>query len=102
MHSIRQRATRRQVDSGADCRVVIDAVPDQFDTFEAYRRFHHLDIATLDDLELQVERARALRALADAPNSWERRWWTARVRRLDAEIQRRSRSVAVPVSWVAP
>jgi hypothetical protein len=65
--------------------------PDPHATIEQYKRFHHLDVADMDDVTLMRERARAhLRWVNEELGAYPS-WLDERLRRLDAEVERRSR-----------
>jgi len=62
-------------------------VPNPLDSDSQYHRFHHIDIAALEDLEL-LDELWALRPLlwGSPPDHWLRE----RVNKLEGELQRRS------------
>jgi hypothetical protein len=66
---------------------LIYRVPDPFDTLDAYRRFHHLDLEFRSRREIWEEREtlRIIVALGDPAHPWHR----DRLRRLDEKWERR-------------
>jgi hypothetical protein len=61
--------------------------PQPYDTAEAFAKFHHDDIASLNDEQLDDQRllARLVRALSPRPSAW----LVERITRLEIEAGRR-------------